>query len=472
MSGDADLCFVPATELARRLRAREVSAREVVAAHLDRIEAVNPAVNAVVTLTPELAVERARSADDAAARGEVLGPLHGLPIAHKDLVATAGIRTTWGSPIFADLVPEADDLLVERARAAGTILLGKTNTPEFGAGSQTFNPVFGVTRNPYDLARTVGGSSGGAAAALACGMVSVADGSDLGGSLRNPASFCNVVGFRPSPGRVPSWPTGNAWQDLSVDGPLGRTVEDAALLLGALAGPDPRVPISLPEPGVVFEPPLEADLGEPAIAWAPEAAGSMPVDPRVSAIVDGARTAFEAVGCRTHDAFPDLAGARDVFLTMRAHMFAADLGELLAEHRDRIKETVVWNIEEGLGLTSGDLARAERLRTELHERVAAFFERFAFLVTLVSQVPPFDAHIEYPTEVAGHAMTTYLDWMESCWCITVTGGPAISVPCGFTDDGLPVGLQIVGRRGDDLGVLRLAHAFERATRVGERRPSL
>jgi amidase len=472
VSGDADLCFLPASELARRLREREVSAREVLAAHLDRIEAVNPAVNAVVTLTPELAWERARSADDAAAAGEVLGPLHGLPIAHKDLVATAGIRTTSGSPIFAEFVPDADDLLVERARAAGTILLGKTNTPEFGAGSQTFNRVFGVTRNPYDLTRTAGGSSGGAAAALACGMVPVADGSDLGGSLRNPASFCNVVGFRPSPGRVPSWPATNAWQDLAVDGPMGRTVEDAALLMSALAGPDPRVPISLPEPGTGFAPPLHADLGEPTIAWGADAAGTMPVDPRVSTLVDEARAVFELLGCRTDDAFPDLAGARDIFITMRAHLFAADLGGLLAEHRDRMKETVVWNIEQGLGLTSGDLARAERLRTELHERTTVFFERFAFLVLPVSQVPPFDAGVEYPTEVAGRAMATYLDWMESCWCITVTGGPAISVPCGFTDDGLPVGLQIVGRRGDDLGVLRLAHAFERATRVGDRRPSL
>ncbi|MGZ8630927.1 MAG: amidase [Actinomycetota bacterium] len=472
MSSPTELCFLPATELARRLRGGELSAREVLAAHLERIEAVNPAVNAIVTLTADLATDQASAADDALARGRSLGPLHGMPIAHKDLVATAGIRTTWGSPIFADFLPEEDDLLVQRTRAAGAILVGKTNTPEFGAGSQTFNPVFGATRNPYDLAMTAGGSSGGAAAALACGMLPIADGSDLGGSLRNPASFCNVVGFRPSPGRVPSWPSTNAWQDLAVDGPMGRTVGDVALLLSALAGPDARVPISLPESGEAFAPPLGTDLREPLVAWAADCAGTMPLDPRVPAIVDAARPAFESLGCRTEDAFPDLSGAREVFLTMRAHSFAADLGELLAEQRERIKATVVWNIEQGLGLTGADIARAERLRTELFARVAAFFGRFAFLVMPVSQVPPFDVELEYPTEVAGAPMATYLDWMESCWCITVTGHPAISVPCGFTDDGLPVGVQIVGRRGDDPGVLRLAHAFEVATRAGERRPPI
>ncbi len=466
MASTTDLCDLPATVLARMLRDRAVSAREVLDAHLRRIEAVNPSVNAIVTLVPELAIARAAELDDAAAKGEPLGPLHGLPIAHKDLVATAGIRTTAGSPVFADAVPEEDDLLVERVRAAGAILLGKTNTPEFGAGSQTFNPVFGPTRNPHNPTKTSGGSSGGAAAALATGMIPIADGSDLGGSLRNPASFCGVVGFRPSPGRVPSWPTSNAWQDLTVDGPMGRSVEDAALLLAALAGPDLRVPISLPEPGQAFAPPLDADLGAPVVAWAPTAGDTMPFDPAVPAIVDASRPVFEALGCRTEEAFPDLSDAREIFFTLRAHGYAADLGELLAEHRDEIKPTVVWNIEEGLKLTRADLERAVRLRTDLGARVADFFQRYDYLVMPVSQVPPFDVELEYPTEVAGVRMPTYLDWMESCWCITVTGGPAISVPCGTTAEGLPVGVQIVGRRGNDLGVLRLAHAFEGATPHG------
>jgi len=470
VASESDLCFLPGTELARRIRSKELSAREVLADHLERIEAVNPAVNALVTLAAERATDEAARADEALARGGSVGPLHGLPIAHKDLVATAGIRTTAGSAIFADAVPDADDLLVERVRRAGAVLIGKTNTPEFGAGSQTFNPVFGATRNPYDLALTCGGSSGGAAVALACGMVPIADGSDLGGSLRNPAAFCNVVGFRPSPGRVPSWPTSNAWQDLSVDGPMGRTVGDVALLLSAMAGPDPRVPISLPEPGTTFAQPLDVELGAPRVAWAPDAGGTMPFDPRIPPVIDSARATFGSLGCLTEEAFPDLRDAREVFLTLRAHMYAADLAELLDEHRHQMKDTVVWNIEEGLRLTGTDLARAELLRTRLIERVAAFFDRFDFLVMPVTQVVPFDVDVEYPAEIDGSPMATYLDWMESCWCITVAGLPAISAPGGFTDDGLPVGLQVVGRRGDDLGVLRLAHAFERATRWGERRP--
>lgn len=466
----SDLCLLPATELVCRLREGDISAREVVGAHLARIEHLNPAVNAIVTLVADRALERAAAADDAMAHGNPTGSLHGVPVAHKDLVATAGIRTTSGSPIFAETEPDADDLLVERVRSAGAIVLGKTNTAEFGAGSQTFNPVFGATRNPYDLTKTCGGSSGGAAVALACGMVPIADGSDLGGSLRNPASFCNVVGFRPTPGRVPSWPSANAWQDLSVEGPMARTVEDAALLLSVLAGPDPRVPISLVEPGASFAPPLDADLGRPLVAWAPAADGVMPFDPHIPGVVDGARGVFESLGCRTELAFPDLRNAREVFLTMRAHMYAGDLGELLQEHRHDIKPTVVWNIEHGLRLTGTDLARAERLRTELVGRAAAFFARYDFLVMPVTQVLPFDVRVEYPSEIEGVTMPTYLDWMESCWCITVMGSPAISVPCGFTRDGLPVGLQIVGRRGDDLGVLQVAHAFERATGVGELRP--
>lgn len=470
MSAPTSLCDRSATELVALLAAREISAREVLEDHLERIDATNPAVNAIVTLSPERAVADAARADQTAAGGATLGPLHGLPIAHKDLVATAGIRTTAGSPIFADAVPDADDLLAERCRAAGAVLVGKTNTPEFGTGSQTFNEVFGVTRNPYDLSRTCGGSSGGAAVAVACGMVALADGSDLGGSLRNPASFCNVVGFRPSPGRVPSWPTTNAWQDLSVDGPIARSVADAALLLSALAGPDPRVPISLPEPGAAFAPPLDPDPGELRIAWAPAADGRIPFDPVIPAIVDASRSAFESIGCRTEEAFPDLDGAREVFLTVRAHGYAADLGSLLDTHRDEMKATVVWNVEQGLQLGHAELARADRLRTELVARVAAFFERFDALVLPVTQVPPFDVEVEFPIDVGGAPMATYLDWMESCWCITVTGCPAISVPCGFTDDGLPVGVQIVGRRGGDAALLRLANAFELATDVGRHRP--
>ncbi len=466
----ADLCSLPATEIARLLRARSLSARELLEAHLARIEETNPAINAIVTVVPERAMDEAREADERLARGEAAGPLHGLPIAIKDLVQTAGIRTTFGSPIFADNVPATDDLLVQRVRAAGAVVIGKTNTTEWGAGSHTFNEVFGLTRNPYDRERSAGGSSGGAAAALAAGMVPIADGSDLGGSLRNPASFCNVVGLRPSAGRVPTWPSTDTRDDLSVDGPMGRTVDDVALLLSAIAGPDERVPISRPEPGSVFTPPIGADATGTRIAWAPACGGTMPVDPEVVAVVDAVRPVFEALGCTTEDAFPDLRGAHEAFFTLRAQMFAASLGPLLERHRDRMKATVVWNIEMGLGQSAGDIAAAQAHRSAIDGRAAAFFERFDAIAMPVSQVPPFPADLEYPTEVAGASMQTYLDWMESCWAISVTGLPAISVPCGFTAQGLPVGIQLVGRRWDDLGLLRLAKAFEEATGAGHRAP--
>ncbi len=482
MLAHSDLCCRTAADLARMIAAREVSAVEVVEAHLARIEAVNPTINAIVTLVPEVARRAAAEADAAVARGDTLGPLHGLPVAHKDLTWTKGIRTTFGSRIFAEFVPDDDALIVERLHAAGAITLGKTNTPEFGAGSQTFNAIFGATRNPYDTTRTCGGSSGGAAAALACEMVPIADGSDLGGSLRNPASFCNVVGFRPSPGRVPIWPSQAAWFPLGVQGPMARTVSDLALMLSAIAGPDGRAPISLPEPGAMFRPPLgrnaldedgndgEAE-GSVTVAWSRRLAG-LPFDPHVTAVVDAQRATFEGIGCRVEDAEPDLAGAAEVFAIWRAWYFELCYGSLLDEHRNLMKETVVWNIEEGRRLSGPQVAAAARGWNAVLERTRRFLERFDFLVLPVAQVPPFDVEQEYPTEIDGIAMNTYVDWMGSCSVISVLGLPAISVPCGFTDDGLPVGIQIVGRQQADLSVLQLAHAFEQATRFGERRPSL
>jgi amidase len=467
-----ELWRLGATELARRLRTREVSAREVLAAHLDRIEEVNPDVNAIVTLVPDRAADEARAADDATARGDDLCALHGLPIAIKDLVDTEGIRTTYGSPIYAEHIPVADDLLVRRIRAAGAIVIGKTNTAEWGAGSHTFNPVFGVTRNPYDLTRSAGGSSGGAAAALASGMVPLADGSDLGGSLRNPASFCNVVGVRPSPGRVPSWPSNDPREDMAVDGPMGRSVDDAALLLSAIAGPDPRVSISRPEPGSSFAPPLEGIVAGVRVAWAPDCAGSMPVELAVSDSIADATGVFETLGCEVEDAYPDLSGARDAFLVHRAHLYASELGSELDRHPRLMKSTVVWNIEQGRRLTPADLARAAELRAGIDARASIFFERYDVLAMPTVQVPPFEAELEYPTVVAGVEMKTYVDWMESCWAITVTGHPAISVPCGFTPDGLPIGIQLVGRRWGDLALLRFARVFEQVIQAAERRPRL
>jgi amidase len=466
-----EICFLTATELAGRIRARELSAREVMEAHLRQIERINPKVNAIVTLLPELALQQAGAADERQARGEEIGPLHGLPIARKDLVPTKGIRTTFGSPILRDFVPDQDALIVERLRSAGAITIGKTNTPEFGAGSQTYNEVFGETLNPYDLTKTCGGSSGGAAVALACGMLPLADGSDMGGSLRNPASFCNVVGLRPSPGRVPSWPAQAGWFPLSVEGPMARTVQDVALLLSVMAGPDPRSPISLSEPGRLFARPLDRELEGVRLAWSRNL-GGLPVDPRVTAALDGQRHVFEELGGIVDDYEPDFSGADEAFKVWRAWNAELILGGVLRSQRELLKDTLVWNIEQGVALTGPQIGEAERKRTALYHRIRELMETYEFLLLPVSQVPPFDVKQRWVTAIGGVEMKTYIDWMKSCYFISAIGLPAISVPCGFTPAGLPVGIQIVGRHQDDFGVLQLAYAFEQATRVGERRPPL
>jgi amidase len=432
-----------------------------VAAHLDRIARVNPGVNAIVTLVADRAMACARAADEALARGEAIGPLHGLPIAHKDLQITKGIRTTFGSPIYKDFIPEEDSLLVERSRQAGAILVGKTNTPEFGAGSQTFNPVFGATRNPYDTTRTCGGSSGGGAVALACGMLPLADGSDMGGSLRNPASFCGVVGLRPSAGRVPTWPARLGWSPLSVDGPMARSVPDVALFLSAIAGPDPRSPLALGESGGGFAGPLDRDVKGVRIAWWKDL-GGLPFDSAVTQAVNAQRALFESLGCVVEEAEPDFAGADEAFKTLRAVAFAAGYRELAATHGSQVKDTILWELERAERINANDVAEAEMTRTELYHRVRRFFERHDFFVLPTVQVPPFDVNQPYPTVVAGVPMTSYIDWMKSCYYISIVGSPAISVPCGFTPDGLPIGLQIVARHRDEWGLLQIAHAFEQA----------
>jgi len=466
-----DLCFLTATELARMIRTREVSCATVMRAHLDQIERLNPRVNAIVTLVAEEAEQGAHEADRRLQSGAMVRPLHGLPVAHKDLLVTKGIRTTYGSPVFRDFVPDVDAIVVERLRAAGAITVGKTNTPEFGAGSQTFNAVFGATRNPWDLAKTCGGSSGGAAVALACGMVPLADGSDLGGSLRNPASFCNVVGLRPAAGRVPSWPTFNAWYPLSVLGPMARTVEDVALMLSVLAGPDRRAPIAIAEPGSAFTQPLERDFAGVKVAWSRDL-GGLPVDSAVTAALEPAREVLASIGCEVAEADPDLRDADEVFRVLRAYNFELSHGHLLDTRRGDLKDTVIWNIEEGRKLTGPQIGRAEVKRTELYHRVRNFMEQYPFLAAPVAQVPPFDVERPWVDEINGEKLTTYLDWMKSCYFISATGLPAISVPCGFTAEGLPVGLQIVGRHQDELGVLQLAYAFQQRSGVWKRRPPL
>ncbi len=433
------------------MRGRQLSAREVVAAFLARIDAINPRVNAIVTLAAEQAMEQARLADQRIVRGESVGPLHGLPIAHKDLQATAGLRTTFGSPIFRDYVPDADSPLVARLKGAGAITVGKTNTPEFGAGSQTFNPVFGATLNPYDVTKTCGGSSGGAAVALACGMLPIADGTDMGGSLRNPAAFCGVVGMRPStalglvPGTVGKNSEPAAWQLLSLDGPLARTAADVALVLSAIAGTE--------------SPDLERDFHGCRIAWS-MSFGNLPFDPGVLSVVDSQRLAFESLGCIVDNIAPDFSDADEAFKTLRAAAFVNKYGDFFRKHRAQVKETILEEIDRGERLTSADIINADRQRDELRRRTAQFMDRYEFIILPTTQVPPFDVKQAYVTDIAGVPMTSYIDWMRSCYYISVIGHPAVSVPAGLTREGLPVGLQIVGRDGDDWNVLRLAHAFE------------
>ncbi|MCZ2821521.1 amidase [Modestobacter sp. VKM Ac-2977] len=472
MSDVDDLCTRPATELAALVRDREVSARELMDAHLDRIERLNPELNAIVTLDAEGARAAADAADARLAAGGPVGPLHGLPVAHKDTHATGGMRTTWGSPLHAETVPARDELVVARLRAAGAIRVGKTNVPEFAAGSHTFNTLFGATHNPYRHGLSAGGSSGGAAAALAAGLVPIAEGSDMGGSLRNPAAFCNVVGLRPTPGRVPTHPAAIGWSQLSVQGPMGRTVADVALGLSALAGSDPRVPISLNDPGAPFAAPLPTELTGLRVAWAPDLGGQVPVDPAITGVLMEQLGVFRDLGATVEEDCPDLAGADEAFGVLRAWLFEASFGDLVREHPDQVKETIRWNAARGAALTGADVGRAEVAHTALFERVVAFFERYDVLLAPTTQVLPFPVEQEYPTEVAGVPQDDYLGWMRSCTLISATGCPALSVPGGFTPDGLPVGLQVIGAPRADRRVLEVGHAFEQATGFGRRRPDL
>jgi len=468
-AGGSDLCFLSAVELATRIRQKQVSAREVMTAHLAQIERINPKVNAIVTLVADRAMAAAARADEMTAKGGPLGVLHGLPVAHKDLVDTAGIRTTRGSRFYSDNVPTRDALIVERIHAAGALTLGKTNTPEFGAGSQTFNAVFGATRNPYDLSKTCGGSSGGAAVALACGMVPIADGSDTGGSLRNPPAFCNVVGLRPSPGRVPS--ESGSWSPLTVQGPLARSVADVALFLSAIAGPDPRNPLSIQENGARGRTSLPRSFKGVRVAWW-RGLGGVPFEPEIRRVVDASRGVFDELGCVVEDAEPDFDGVAEAFPILRYAANHPQYAPLIAKNPDWVKDTIKFEVAQAERLTAADIGRALARQARMHEQSRQFFERYTYFVLPVTQVAPFDVTTEYPASIEGAAMTSYIDWMRSCWYVTFMANPAMSVPGGFTSSGLPVGIQIVGRHRDDWSVLQLAHAFEQATEHGRRRPAV
>lgn len=468
-----ELVYSPARDLVAQIKAGDISARELMSAYLDRIAQCNPRVNAICTLIPEeQALALADKADGQRSRGEELGPLHGLPIAAKDLTATAGIRTTMGSAIFADNIPVHDSLLVQRLKKAGALIIGKTNTPEFGTGSHTYNSVFGTTCNPYNLGKTAGGSSGGAAAALACGMLPLADGSDMGGSLRNPAAFCNVVGFRPSLGRVPTWPNPMLWQSrLGVEGPMARDVMDCALLLSVQAGPDERDPLSIQESPVQFSQDLAYDFSGARVGWTPDL-GLLPVEREIAEVCAATLPHWAQCGFEVEHKCPDLNGAMDSFKVLRASYYAQFGGPLLQTHRHLMKDTVIENIESGLALSCTDVTAADATRTQLYQNLLAYFEEHEFLLLPSTQVQPFDIETEWVTSIEGQEMGSYLDWMSICCIISAFGLPAISVPCGFTEAGLPVGLQIVGKPRADLSVLRAAYALEQAMEMTPVRPAL
>ena len=465
-----DLTALSATALSTLIAARQASAVEVMTAHLDRIEKVNPAINAVISLRPrDVLLAEAKAADNSPRKGW----LHGLPMAVKDLALVQGIRSTSGSPIFADLIPDEDDLLAASLRAAGAILIGKTNTPEFGLGSHSFNPVFGVTHNPYDLSRSAGGSSGGAAAALAARLVPVADGSDMMGSLRNPAAFCNVYGLRPSYGLVPADPVGDTFlHQLSTNGPMGRTVEDVARLLETLAHPDARLPHSrAPEP---FAADLDADPKGARIGWLGDWGGAYPLEPGITALCETALETFTALGAHVEPVAPPFPAAKlwDAWIMLRSFAIAGGMAPLHAnpETRALLKPEMIWEIERGLALSAMEVHRASILRSQWFATLADLFQTHDALVLPSAQVWPFPVGWRYPETINGQPMDTYHRWMEVVIPVSLVGLPALAIPAGFGANGLPMGMQLFGPRGADRAILRLGQAYHRATDWPGRHP--
>src|SRR5579864_2382822 len=468
---NAELCWTPACELAGLIRRKALSPVDAVDAVLERIERINPAVNAYVTVTAERAREAARAAESAVARGATLGPLHGVPYSLKDLTPTRGIRTTMGSKIFEHHVPDEDAVLVERLRAAGAILLGKTNTPEFGCKPFTDNRIFGATRNPWRSDRSAGGSSGGAAAAVAAGLGPLAEGSDLAGSIRQPAAWCGVVGFKPSQGRVARYPNAAGWNAMSMNGPITRTVADAALMFSVMAGPDPRDPLALPHTGEDW-----ARLADGAgvrglrAAWTPDLGGAAAVDRGVAAVCEAAAKRFADLGAGVEPASPEIGKITEPFLALNAAVRIATVGKYLEQWRDQMDPRLVRRLDLGYHLTPADIGRAEVERTAYHQRLRRFFERYDLLLlpTTAVAATPLDALM--PSEIAGRPITQHIDMLLPTFAFNFSAYPAITVPCGVTDEGLPVGLQIVAGWQQDARVLSAAAAYEAAAPWMDRRP--
>ncbi|MFM0733905.1 amidase [Paraburkholderia sediminicola] len=469
---NSELCDLSAHTLLDLQRKKEVSAVEILNAHLSRIHAVNPQVNALVTIADDSALKhRATEIDAQWARGVWQGPLHGLPVSQKDLTATRGVRTTFGSTIFEHHVPQHSALVARRCDAAGALTIGKSNTPEFGAGSHTFNDVFGVTRNPWDLSKSAGGSSGGAAASVACGMNPLACGSDMGGSLRNPAAWNAVVGLRPSPGRVPRAPDSNGWATLGVDGPMARDVADTALLLSAISGPSGETATEISESGSRFAQPLHHDFRGTRIAMSVQLAG-LAVDPEIQRAVQAQAAVFESMGCEVEFADPDLGDAEDVFRIERAWMIGSVVDRLDADARAQLKPEIEAECRLHRSLSAADLGDMFVRKTALFERMRGFMDKHAYYVLPATQMLPFDADLRWPTEFMGMRYDSYIDWMRICWYLSSTESPVLALPCGFSAAGLPIGLQIAGRFRDDWGLLQFGHAYEAAAAHGAMRPPL
>jgi amidase len=468
MPAPSEIVMLDGIALASAIRSRRTSCVEVMTAYLDHIDECNPRVNAIVALQDrEGLLAQAREHDAQLSHGESIGPLHGFPQAVKDLQPVKGIRTTQGSPIFKDFVPLADSPMVERLRRAGAIFIGKTNTPEFGLGSHTYNPVYGVTRNAYDQSRSAGGSSGGAAVSLALRMLPVADGSDYGGSLRNPAGWNNVFGFRTSIGCVPSDSPDGWLPSMGVLGPMARTVPDLAMLLSVQAGYDSQAPLSMDGSGSRFQGRLQRDLRGKRIAWCGDFNGYAPHEPGVIEVCKTALKTFESLGCRIEEDQPDypLDAVWEAVLRLRAWQQGNALLPFYNDPAKRalLKPAAIFEVEMGLRQSAFDISAASIVRTEWYQAVRRLFERCDYFIIPTAQLFPFDIDMDWPHEIAGRKTATYHEWMKATLLVTMSGCPALAAPAGFSENGLPIGIQIVGPNRSELGCLQLAYAYELAT---------
>ena len=471
----SDIVGLDAISLRNAIRARKLSSVEVMNAYLDQVELVNPTANAIVSLQDRaLLVKQAEARDAQLLRKEKIGPLHGLPHAAKDLVAVAGLRFTAGSPIFKNRIAATDALQAARLRDAGVVFIGKTNTPEFGFGSHTFNPVFGATRNAYDPSKSAGGSSGGAAVALALNMLPLADGSDYAGSLRNPAGWNNVYGFRTSIGRVPVSARDVWLPGMGVNGPMARNVKDLALLLAVQAGYDAGSPLSMESAGTQFERPLQTNMKGKRIAWAGDFNGAIPYEPGVLDLCREALKSFELLGCHVEEACPKYPVDKvwDSFIKLRGWQQGGGILELYNDpgRRALLKPEAIYEVEQGLALSAFDISAHSVIRSEWSEAIRAFFQHYDFWIMPTAQTFPFDVDQRWPAEIAGRTMKTYHEWMEAVCLVTMSGCPALAAPAGFASNGLPMGIQIIARPHAEIECLRLAYAYEVANRSRLFRP--